>query len=80
MFVVLATEISELNIVARSVPEQLHSLQDKERELSETLAAVGDEVRQRREVVERETRSELASLQTQILQLKRELEVSVITT
>ena len=63
--------------MARSLPEQLQSLQLTERQLSESLAVVGEKVRERREAMERETRSELADLRTHILQIKRELEVSV---
>ena len=63
--------------MARSLPEQLQSLQLTERQLSESLAVVGEKVRERREAMERETRSELADLRTNILQMKRELEVSV---
>ena len=77
MYVVPATDISELNIVARSLPEELQSLQLTEKQLSKSLAVVGEKVRERREAMEKETRSELADLRTHILQLKRELEVSV---
>ena len=70
-----ATEISQLNISAGGLERELHALRAEESGLSDGMRSVEEVVRVGREERERESSSRLAHLHSEIIRLKRELEV-----
>ena len=77
MYTHTATGISDLNISSTRLVSQLVPLHDRARALSEQLSQLHGEVMGRREERERQAAREMADTQTQMLKLKRELDVRI---
>ena len=71
-----ATEIADLNIMSTRLSSQLSPLRQKASELSGQLAQLQCEVVGKREERERRVGREWTDTQTELLKLKRELDVS----
>ena len=72
-----ASEIADLNITSTRLRNETHILRQKEQELTKRLTQLQDEVSVKREEKDRRGPKDLTQVQTDIIKLRRELEVLV---
>ena len=71
-----ATKVADLNITSTDLRGQLNLLRQKSLSLSEQLSILEQEVIIKKEERERRGSKNMAQVQTELIKLKRELEVS----
>jgi DNA-binding protein H-NS len=71
-----ASQVGDLNITSTDLRSQLNQLRQNSLSLSEQLNTLEQEVKAKKEERERQGSKNMAQVQTELIKLKRELEVS----
>lgn len=76
LIIIIASEVADLNITSTDLRSKLNQLRQKSLSLSDQLSKLEEEVRTKKEERERRGPRNMAQVQTEMIKIKRELEVS----